>query len=222
MKLSSDTLNVLKNFATINPGIFIKKGNTLKTISRENNILAEAGLSTDEFPVDFGINDLNEFLSVLSLTKTPTLEFDKNNILVDCGRSVIKYRFAAKEVLHLPPDKPVRFDVVDTSFTCTKEDLAWILQTASVLQSPHICLQSTGKVVTATSFDATNDAAHSNSIDIGDSDSKTFKLIFKTANLLMIPGTYLISASGPVVHFKNMDQNIQYWIAAEVGSAVEA
>ena len=57
MKLSSETLGVLKNFGNINTGILFKKGKTLKTVSNHKNILAEVVIQED-IPVDFGIYDL--------------------------------------------------------------------------------------------------------------------------------------------------------------------
>ena len=49
MKLSVDTLSVLKNFASINQGIMFKKGKILRTVSPHKNVMAEATVS-DEFP----------------------------------------------------------------------------------------------------------------------------------------------------------------------------
>ena len=54
MKLSKHTLNMLKNFSDINMSIEIKKGNVLRTVSVQKNILAQAELE-DEFPQDFAI-----------------------------------------------------------------------------------------------------------------------------------------------------------------------
>ena len=45
MKLSNDTLSVLKNFGNINQGIYFKKGKVLKTVSSGKNILAEATIN---------------------------------------------------------------------------------------------------------------------------------------------------------------------------------
>ena len=61
MKLSSDTINLLKNFADINPNILVKEGNKLSTISTMKNILAEADIS-ESFDQEFAIYDLPEFL----------------------------------------------------------------------------------------------------------------------------------------------------------------
>ena len=66
MQLSNETINVLKNFATVNPNVVIKPGQKLKTISEAKTILASAQI-VEDFPVEFGIYDLNEFLSVYNL-----------------------------------------------------------------------------------------------------------------------------------------------------------
>ena len=71
MKLSDNTLTILKNFAGINNSILVKKGNKLRTISVAKNILAEAEITPEEFPRDFAIYDLNQFLNFLSLDKDP-------------------------------------------------------------------------------------------------------------------------------------------------------
>ena len=68
MKLSDNTISILKNFSGINQSLLFKQGNTLKTISVMKNILAEATIEED-FPKDFGIYDLNQFLNGLSLHK---------------------------------------------------------------------------------------------------------------------------------------------------------
>ena len=74
MKLSDNTLNVLKNFAGINNSILVKEGNKLRTISVAKNILAEANI-TEEFPRDVAIYDLNQFLNGLGLHSDPDLDF---------------------------------------------------------------------------------------------------------------------------------------------------
>ena len=81
MKLSNETLSVLKNFASINQGILFKPGKTIRTISTHKNILAEAVVS-EEIPKEFGVYDLNNFFSVLSLHKEePVIDFDEANEL---------------------------------------------------------------------------------------------------------------------------------------------
>ena len=78
MKLSEKTLNILKNFSSINQSILVKQGNQLRTISVAKNILAEAEIKED-FPRDFAIYDLNQFLNGLSLHQDPEMDFSPDS-----------------------------------------------------------------------------------------------------------------------------------------------
>ena len=54
--LSKTTLDVLKNFATINSSIVFRQGSTVRTISNAENILAKY-TGEEIFPTDFAIYD---------------------------------------------------------------------------------------------------------------------------------------------------------------------
>ena len=105
MKLSDKTLTILKNFAGINNSILVKEGNQLRTISVAKNILAEAEIN-EEFPREFGIYDLNQFLNGLSLHQDPDLDFTKDTYLdIREGKRRVKYFFADPAVVIAPPEK---------------------------------------------------------------------------------------------------------------------
>lgn len=216
MKLSTETLNVLKNFAGINSGIEFKTGNKIATISSTKTVLAKATLK-DEFPQDFCIYDLNQFLSVHSLGKDTELDFDSNNVIFKSGRSKTKYRMTSKNMIVSPPDKDLNLPSVDGTFTLKEEDLQQALKNASVLQSPNIAFESDGETVSVTTFNAKDDSAHTNTIEVGDStDGKTFKAVFLTENFKMIQGTYEVEVSAQgLASFKKSTDDLQYWIAIE-------
>ncbi len=215
MKLSNETLAVLKNFSAINQGIQFKKGTKLTTVSAGKTVLAQATLK-DEFPQDFCVYDLNQFLSVHSLHKDSELSFDDSNVIFKSGRSSTKYRKTAKEMIVIPPEKEISLPSVDVSFTLTEEDYANIMKVASVLSSPHIAVESDGEAVQLAAFDALDDSAHTNSIQVGQGDGKKYKIVFKTENIKLIPGSYSIEISFKGIgHFKNNKDDIQYWIAFE-------
>ena len=96
--LSKTTLDVLKNFATINSSIVFRKGSTLRTISNAENILAKC-TSEEVFPVDFAIYDLSQFLSGITLFDNPQLDFTSDDFvrIVGNGRAV-KYYFSDPEI----------------------------------------------------------------------------------------------------------------------------
>lgn len=216
MKLSNETLNVLKNFAGINSGIEFKTGNKLSTISSTKTVLAKATLK-DDFPQDFCIYDLNQFLSVHSLGKDTELEFDSNNVTFKSGRSKTKYRMTAKNMIVSPPDKDLKLPSVDGSFQLKDEDLAQALKNASVLQAPNLAFESDGEKISVTVFNAKDDSSHTNTIEIGDAkDDKVFKAVFLTENFKMIPGTYNIDiSSAGLAHFVNEAGDLEYFIAIE-------
>lgn len=221
MKLSNETLTILKNFANINSGIFFKQGKKLSTVSSSKTILAEIELK-DEFPQDFGIYDLNKFLSVVNMYKDGAeLEFDPVNVVIGSGRTKTKYRLTDKTMIVAPPDKQLTLPSTDVEFNLTADDLDWVIKTANVLQSPNVSVESDGDVVKLVMFDASNDSADISSIDLDvQPQGKRYKLVFKTENLKMIPGQYDVKISSEgIANFKNVGgvYDLQYWIATEAG-----
>jgi hypothetical protein len=216
MKLSNETLNVLKNFAGINSGIEFKTGNKIATISSTKTVLAKATL-TDEFPQDFCIYDLNQFLSVHSLGKDTELDFDANNVVFKSGRSKTKYRMTAKTMIVSAPEKELTLPSVDGSFKLKDEDLAQALKNAAVLGSNNIAFESDGSKISVTCFNAKDDSSHTNTIEIGTTDNdKEFKAVFLVENFKMIPGTYDVQISSKgLASFVNEKGDLQYWIAIE-------
>lgn len=223
MKLSDNTLAVLKNFGNINSGIYLKQGKTLKTVSSHKNILATAEIA-DEIPSDFGIYDLNEFLSVVSLHKDDlSLEFDSKNVVISGlkGRSKIKYRACEPTMIVTPPEKNITMPDAEISFELSAEDFRWIMDAANVLGSPQISVESDGESVSLNTVDTANDSAHTESLklDVQGTGSK-FKMIFKTENISKIlAGAYVVRISSKgISHFSNKKFALEYWITTEVGS----
>ena len=216
MKLSNETLTVLKNFSTINEGLQFKKGTKLTTVSSSKTVLAEANLK-DDFPQDFCVYDLNQFLSIHNLFKNSAeLEFDESNIIFKNGRQKLEYRKAAKEMIVTPPDKTITLPSEDVKFKLTVDDYDQIMKTASVLSSPNIAIRSDGEKVELVAFDAANNAAHTNSIEVAEGTGSKYKIVFKTENIKLIPGEYDVTISFKGIgHFKNTKDDIQYWIAFE-------
>jgi len=97
MKLSEDTVQVLKNFSGINQSLQFKAGKTLKTISPLKTIFVEATVGED-FPKEFALYDLNKLLAKVSLYKDADLSFDddKLNISANKKSDYIKYLFPYK------------------------------------------------------------------------------------------------------------------------------
>ena len=110
MKLSEKTLTVLKNFAGINNSILVKQGKQLRTMSVAKNILGEAQIE-EEFPRNFAIYDLSEFLGVISLFNEPDFDFDTYYVSIsDDNKASSQYFYADKSMVTVPP--ALGFDIL--------------------------------------------------------------------------------------------------------------
>lgn len=225
MKLSSDTVNILKNFSVINEGIFIKKGSVIETISKQKNILARAELK-DSFDDEFGIYDINNFLGVISLNGEPDLEFQEKDIIIKgfSGKSKTLYRKTPKNMIIVPPDKKINMADAEISFGLSSEEIKWVIKNASALSSPNIAFKSDGSIIEVNCFDTKNDGANINSTQIESAgNGKKYNMIFSTENLKLIEGAYTVTISSKgISHFKHTTNPIEYWIMSEVGSKYES
>ena len=226
MKLSSETLSVLKKFGNINQGLFFKQGKVLKTVSTHKNILAEVSIQ-EEIPADFGVYDLPNFLSVVSLSKDdPSFEFDDKHVMIvgNKGRSKTMYRFCEPTMIVTPPEKSLNMPSPEIAFSLTAEDFEWVMRAAAVLSSPQVAVESDGAKISLKTLDLQNDSAHTNALEISDGNGAKFRMVFKTENLAkLLSGAYDVQISSKgISHFKNKNIPLQYWVTTEAGSTFEA
>ena len=218
MKLSESTVNLLKNFSSINQSILFKEGNKLRSISVMKNILAEATIA-EEFPKDFGIYDLNQFLNGLSLHNSPELDFDNNQfVVIKEGKMRSKYFFADASVIVSPPEKEITLPTEDVCFQLTSQQLEKLKKAASVYQLPDISAIGENGVVKLVARDKKNDTSNDFSIIVGDTDEE-FVFNFKEENLKIVPGTYDVIVSSKLLSkFTNQNLDVTYYIALEPDS----
>jgi len=221
MKLTEKTFTLLKNFANINNSILVKKGNQLRTISVAKNILAEASIS-EEFPRDFAIYDLNQFLNGLVLHQDPEMDFKEQSYLtIREGRRRVKYFYADPKVIISPPEKDIVLPSDDVSFKLGSENLTSLLKAAAVYQLPDLSAVGEAGVVKLLARDKKNDTSNEFAIVVGETDKK-FTFNFKVENIKIIHGSYDISISSKLLaKFSNKDYNLKYFIALEPDSTFE-
>ena len=218
MELSNFTMQVLKNFATINSNIVIKEGSTIMTVSEAKNVLASATLE-EYFPQEFGIYDLNECLNVLGLVDEPRVRFEDKSMLIGdrTGRAQIRYFYSDTEML-TSPSKPIVMPETDVSFTLDNNTLANLKRAASALGHSEVSITSNGSgVVTLTVLDNENSTSNSYSIDVdGQFTEEKFNFILNIGNLKLIPGDYKVNISSKLIsEFVNLENDLKYWLALE-------
>ena len=222
MELSENTLQVLKNFSTINQNVIIRSGNTIKTISEARNVLATAVVDV-EFPQDVGIYDLNEFLGVLSLVDTPRLKFEDEYVTVgdSTGRSKVKYFFSPEETL-TTPQKDIKMPEGDVKFMLDNDTLNRLKRATSALGHSEVSISGNNGVLSLSVVDSQNSTSNAFSIDI-DGEYPTdasFNFVIGITNLKILPGDYDVEISSKLIScFKHKDLNVKYWIALEKTSS---
>lgn len=224
MELNDGTLQVLKNFSSINSNILIQQGKTLKTISEARNVLARADINED-FPKSFGIYDLNEFISVLGLVDTPRLKFEDDYVLIgdSTGRSKVKYFFSAEETL-TTPQKDIVMPDTDVKFVLTNDTMNKLKRAAAALGHNEVSISGKDGVLSLSVIDSQNSTSNTFSIDIdGEFNSEaSFKFVLNISNLKILPGDYDVEISSKLIsQFKHKEINVQYWIALEKTSTYE-
>ena len=218
MKLSDNSLTILKNFAGINNSILVKQGNKLRTISVAKNILAEADIS-EEFPREFALYDLNQLLNILSTYVSPDLDFKEDTyISYREGNRRGKYFYADPNVIISPPDKEIQLPSQDVCFQLDSNTLSQVLKSASILQLPDLSVVGEAGVVKLVVRDKKNDTSHAEEFIVGETTDE-FTFNFKVENIKIIPGTYDVVVSKKLLsQFRNPKYNLQYYIALEPDS----
>lgn len=218
MKLSDKTINLLKNFSDINQSILFKKGNKLRTISVMKNILAEADIPED-FPKDFGIYDLNQFLRGVFLHNQPELDFGNDgHVVIREGKTRSKYFFADPSVIVTPPDKELTLPNVDVEFELSTEQLDKVRKAVLAFQLPDLSVVGEAGVVKLVVHDKKNDTSNDFQVIVGETESE-FCFNFKVENIKILPGSYKVAISNKLLsRFTNNDYDLTYYIALEPDS----
>ena len=218
MKLSDNALAILKNFAGINNSILVKQGNKLRTISVAKNILAEAEIK-EEFPRDFAIYDLNQFLNGLSLHQDPDLDFQEDSYLsIKEGKRRVKYFFADPNVIIAPPEKEIQLPTQDVCFQMDSVTLEKLVKAAAVYQLPDLSAIGENGVIKLVVRDKKNDTSNEYAIVVGETNQE-FSFNFKVENIKIIPGAYDVVVSSKLLsQFMNTQHNLKYYIALEPDS----
>jgi hypothetical protein len=215
MKLSDRTVNLLRNFSTINQSILFKEGKKLRTISVMKNILAEANID-EEFPQDFGVYDLGQFLNSLNLFQEPDLLFNGDSyVTVKEGKQKSKYFFADPSVIVSPPEKSITLPSVDVEFNLKSSQLDRLLKAASVYHLTDLSVIGEDGEIKLMVHDRKNDTSNDFSIVVGETTSN-FALHFKVENIKIVPGTYDVKISRKLLsEFKSSEYDLTYYIALE-------
>jgi len=215
MKLSENTLAVLKNFASINSGVVLGSGRTQKTISPEKSILVEAILE-DTIPAQFGIYDLNQFLGNLTTLRNPELTFNKDTVTLDDGELSFDYRACSANLIITPPEKDLVLKTIDVTFSLPNDTLQKLIKVATMNSLPNLSVVGKNGSLLLKIHERANDTSNSGTIKIGEYAGQDFTASFKTDNLKLLPNDYNVEIQkGAFAKFENTAGTLKYFVALE-------
>ena len=214
MKLSNETITLLKNYSTINPSVLFKPGNALATISPQRSIFAKAKIAED-VPQQFAIAELNKFLGVLSMFKDPELNFKENFVEVCSGSKKVRYTYADVSAIITPPEKELKFPDTEVEFELKADDLNGVIKALSVLSLPELAITGDGQNVEIQAISSKNSTADNYSQVVATTDQK-FRVIVKTENLKFLNRDYKVAVTKNIVKFESDD--LTYFVAVEANS----
>jgi hypothetical protein len=218
MKLSENTINILKNFASINPSLLVNPGDNLTTMSVNKSIYASASVE-ETFPSRFAIYEMSKFLGVISLFKDPEFVFGDKQVKIESGRQTVNYTYTDPSMIVAPdPNKGINFPAADIEFSISQEELQKVVRATAVLQLPDIAVIGNGETITVTATNSKNPTTDIFGIEVGETD-KTFSMYFDVSDIIkLISGNYEVKISS-----KGLSQwktsNVLYYVATKANSS---
>jgi len=215
MRLSKETLSILKNFASINSNILIKPGNKLITVSPNMNVYAEASIQED-FDTEVPIWDLNQFLGVISMFANPDLEFNEKYVDISNGRSSVRYFYSNPSLLTVAP-KELKIPQEITSFDINENTLNEMLKAANILQVNNLRIVGKNGSLLVEIDDDSNDTSNSFSVILDENYSgPDYSGMIKVSEIKFLPGSYKVYLTKTIISkFVHESGNLMYVVSTK-------
>ena len=227
VNVSKELENILKNAGTIHRNLMIKEDSDILRVKSPDNTLMMTAKLPAKMPGNFVIYDIMEFLSVLSLVDNAVMDMSDADIVrvTDAsGETSIAYQYADERMISGYADKDLVPDEVLVEFDLSGEKITAAARASATLKLPNLAFIGDGENITFTALDSKMEAgsrSNSFSTKIGTTD-KTFKIVFESEHLKMMPGNYRIrigKRKGVLIAvFANKDQPVVYVVAVNATS----
>jgi hypothetical protein len=218
MKLSQDTTNALKHLSTINCNIRVLPGNKLETMNRS---VICSYLAAEVFPA-FAIDDLSEFINILSLYKDCDIDFGSNYITITENNQSTQYGYGDPQSFNRVPPNKINMPDPEVKFKLNNQDLNSVLKAASILKIETIIFKNNPENKNTILLQAKD--TNLRQLNIGSNSFSTeipgeynpdleFNIIFDVKNLTLFPGEYDVECSSQLIcKFTNLTAPMTYYI----------
>jgi len=220
-QLSPELVAVLQNFATINPNFVFDSDKPLGTISPTKSIVAQYTGNVDVFPEEFstyGIYDLNEFLTAVSLAgDNASLNFSDKSVTISGTDGSIEYFFSRRETLNVSV-VAINMPSSEVQFTITQAQLNQLKKASSVFGHKKVKFTAENDAIFARVCDPTNATAPSFQLEIktDTSHASAEEFVLDIDNFKFVKGDYnVVYSNKGITQFSNPSENVTYWVAVE-------
>ena len=218
MKFNARTIQILRNFSTINESLIFKPGNQLKTISQTKTIMARANID-QAIDSTFAIFDLPQFMSAVSMFEDPELTPNGSVLTISRGTEKLNYTLSEPSLILSPPEKELVLQGPEVEFELKNEVLTRTLKALGIIGAPEFAITGDGQKVYVEAINTKNSSGSNYRVEVGETN-KEFRFIFVAENMKLLPGDYHVSISAKgLSHFKSDD--VEYWIALESHSTYQ-
>ena len=220
MKLSKQSIDILKNFSSINSNLHIVPGKNQVTVSAMKNIMCEVEFE-EEFPIEFALWDLSKFLGTLSLFDDPELEFLDKKMRISSGSTNVVFHYAEpKLVKGCRPEQDFNMPDGVIHFEISNREFVEIQRASAVLGLPDLCVTNNEGCIDIIALDKNDPTSNSYSVRVSENaPNATFKMYLKAEYLKLLPGDYSVSISeNGVSEFQHKNTNVKYYIAMSAAS----
>lgn len=227
MSLSKQTIDTLKKVYEVNQGIkFVEGDKTLKVKSTDNGLLMHAPIE-EEFPRDFYVYNLREFLSVLSIIDDPVLDFSDEKFMVVTspdGKQKLRYSEADPQFVTSYTDKEPRVPSVEYTVEVSAEQFASVMKAAQTMRLEFVGFVCDGKTVSLSAFNKNNgDEEVTNNfaiemIDHGVEFQMFYKLDSQNIGVLLGEGDLTFEVSEKKITKVSTNSGKTFWIAMNANS----
>ena len=220
MKLSNNTLEILKNFSQINNSITFVEGKKQATISTSKSVAAIATFD-ESFDKSFSIYDLNNMLAALSIVEDPVITLNDDSLQIKGDNTTIRYRYCHKDVVvSYDPNKEIKLSSITIQLDISKEILSSINKAASLLNAEMICIEAKDGDVYIKTYNPDDENSSSAKFKVGTSD-ETYSIYFRLQNLKFIADDYTLEISGnKISRWVSKNRKIVYYVSPEKNSTV--
>ena len=188
MKISTNTLNILKWLSTINSGIKIDVGNKLYSKFEANSMCAMVEVE-ETFPNQFITANLSKFLALVDLFEDPDFEFTDEYVKISSpnGKNKTHYYQSRPELVTQPNKIPKVQTEIALSFNLSSENLKKIFKACSVMNVSDIKLTAKDGVIIMSILNKSVKTGDTFDVVVGECDADTdVSFYYKKQNLKLI------------------------------------